>query len=168
MNIQRLSIGLIYACTAFMCAAFAQTSGTLNGTVNGPDGKPVPSASVMISGASGLTQNTVTGQDGTFAIANLPPGEYRVDVQVAAYKALSQENVEVTSGTPVSLTLTLEQGSPAEKVEVQGQASRIQDQNAQISRAYTGRVLTDLPIQDLNDQQLVEMMPGITPPVPFT
>jgi len=88
-----------------------------------------------------------------------------VEVEVPGFKRLSQQNVEVTSGSPINLTLGVERGSQAETVEVQGQAPLGDDRGAQVARAYAGRVITDLPIQDLNHQQLIELMPGVTPPL---
>jgi hypothetical protein len=167
MKLER-TFGLIFACATFAGVLAAQTSGVLNGKVTDHDGKPVPSASVMVSGASGLTQTAVTMPDGDFSIANLPPGIYRVEVHSSGYKSLRNDNVDVAANIPVTLPLPLAAGSPAETVEVQGQQSLAQVQNAEIGRAYSRRSLADVPVQDLSSQQQVERMPGITPPVPWT
>jgi hypothetical protein len=122
----------------------------------------------MVTDSTGFARNAAGKQDGTFSIPNLPPGTYRVQVEVPGFKRLSQENVQVMAGTPVNLQLGMEAGSERESVEVEGHAPLAQDQNAQIAHSYTGRVISELPVQDLNHEQLVEIMPGVTPPAVTT
>lgn len=87
-------------------------------------------------------------------------------MEVTGYRRLSQDNVQVISGQPVRLTLGMQTGSTSETVAVAGEAPMIQDQNAEISRAYNSRLISQIPLQDRNTEQLVELMPGNTPPVP--
>ena len=148
-------------------ALLAQTPAALHGKVTGPDGKPLPSASVVVTGSSGATKNTVTSSDGYFHVENLPPGPYHVDVQLSGYKSLSESNVHVDSPDHPVLELTMEPGDASDKIQVQGQVSSLQDDNATINRTYSSAGLTDIPVKDLNSQQLVEKMPGISPPVTF-
>lgn len=150
--------------TLLLSVAWGQTSGTLSGKITAADGSPVPGASVMITDSTGFARSTVAAQDGTFSIQNLPPGSYRVQVESSGFKRLSQENVQVMPGTPVNLQLGLETGSNRETVEVEGHAPLAQDQDAQVAHSYTGRIVSELPVLDLNHEQLVELMTGITPP----
>jgi len=64
------------------------------------------------------------------------------------------------------LTLGVQAGNSNETVEVSGDAPMIQDQNAEVSRAYNSRLISQVPLQDRNTEQIVELMPGNTPPVP--
>ena len=74
--------------------------------------------------------------------------------------------MQVLAGQPIRLTLGMEVGSNTETVEVAGDAPMIQDQNGEISRAYNSRTISQLPLQDRNTEQLVDLMPGVTPPMP--
>ncbi len=168
MKLQKLLLLVSLIAAVLGVPAFGQTMGNLSGKVTAPDGSPVPSASIMITDSTGFARNAAGGQDGTFRVANLPPGTYRVQVEVPGFKRLSQDNVQIVAGTPVSLQLGMEAGSERESVEVAGHAPLAQDQNAQIAHSYAGRVLSELPVQDLNHQQLVELMPGVTPPAATT
>jgi hypothetical protein len=165
MKRYRLLISIFSYSTFILSALYGQNSGALNGKVTAANGAPVPSASVLINDSTGFARNAVTGQDGSFTIQNLPPGTYRVEVDVPGFKRLSQDNVQVNAGTPVNLQLGLEAGSQQESVTVQGQAPLADDTSARIAHSYAGRILNELPVIDLNHEQLVEMMPGVTPPV---
>ncbi|HWE51857.1 MAG TPA: carboxypeptidase regulatory-like domain-containing protein, partial [Bryobacteraceae bacterium] len=152
----------------FALGLYGQTTGSISGKVTAPDGRAIPTASVTVTSATGATQTAVTGQDGTFTISNLQPGPYRVDVQVNGYSPLTQNDVQVSTGGPITVALALQPGNSTQKIQVQGQSSSIQDDNATIARAYSSGSVTDPPIIDLNHQQLVEKMPGVQPPVTFS
>ncbi|HEY3841006.1 MAG TPA: TonB-dependent receptor [Bryobacteraceae bacterium] len=146
---------------------FSQETGTLNGTVTNAAGAGVPQANVTVkNNGTGLSQSVITNQSGGFMVANLPPGTYTVSVEITGYRRLSQENVQVVAGQPIRLTLGMEAGSNKETVEVAGEAPMIQDQSGDISRAYSSRTISQLPLLDRNTEQFVELMPGNTPPAP--
>jgi hypothetical protein len=87
---------------------------------------------------------------------------------VPGYRRLSQDNIQIVGGQAVRLTLGMQAGNVNETVEVSVDAPMVQDQNAEISRAYNSRLLLQLPLQDRNSEQLVELMPGNTPPMTAT
>ncbi len=145
---------------------FGQNTGTLTGTITNATGAAVPNANVVITTSSGGSQTIRTDQSGSFSVSNLAPGTYTVSVEVDGYRRLSQNNVQILAGQPVRLTLGVEAGNIDETVEVAATAPMVQDQNGEISKAYTSRVVSQLPLQDRNSEQLVELMPGITPPAP--
>ncbi|HKD09747.1 MAG TPA: TonB-dependent receptor [Bryobacteraceae bacterium] len=147
-----------------MSGALGQNSGALSGKVTGSSGSAVSNASVLVTDSTGFARNAVTGQEGEFTINNLPPGTYRVEVQVPGFKRLTQENVQIAAGTPVNLQLRLEGGSDQDSVTVAANAPLADDASAQVAHSYAGRVLSELPVQDINHTQLSEVTTGVTPP----
>ncbi len=70
--------------TLFVPAASAQTAATVTGTVLDPSGLVVPGVTVTArSGATGLVRTGVTGPEGRFVIAQLPPGVYEIRAEIA-------------------------------------------------------------------------------------
>lgn len=163
--LRKFLFGLTSLCTVFLFLTFAQNTGTLNGKITAADGSPVPSASITITDSSGQARSAISAQDGTFSVNNLPPGTYRVDVEGPGFKRLSQENVQVTADTPVNLQLGMQAGSASDTVQVQGEAPLGDDRDAQMGQGYSGNVMSELPVYDLNHEQLVEMMTGVGAPV---
>jgi Carboxypeptidase regulatory-like domain len=115
---------IVLACLTVPWLAMGQaTTGSVSGVVTGPDGKPLPGATVTISGPLlPRGQATTTLSDGAFRFAALPPGTYHVkaelpglgkfeqdvvvsvgrDTQVRpAIKATAQEVVTVSAATPL-------------------------------------------------------------------
>ncbi|PYP18686.1 MAG: hypothetical protein DMD52_01340 [Gemmatimonadetes bacterium] len=78
------------------------TSGdTLSGRVTDSDGAAVPSAAVLISE---LHRVATSGADGTFQLADVPPGQYTVIVRHVGFAPFARE---VSVHGPTSLTVTL-------------------------------------------------------------
>src|SRR5437764_8157361 len=121
MQIRKTIIGCAFLCSTFLGNLAAQNTGSLIGTVMGTDSHPLPSASVNVSGPSGVSQNTVTDSNGKFSVSNLAPGSYRLEIRATGYRTLSQGNVTVNTGAPVELNINMLQGNPVETVQVQGQ-----------------------------------------------
>jgi hypothetical protein len=102
------SIALLLLGTASL---LAQTKASLSGTVTGSDGRRIASAIVTAMGTSKLpwsVANSTSGPDGSFSFFNLPPGPYRLCVQVPAGGYL-----DPCSWSPIPPTVTLTAGQPA-------------------------------------------------------
>src|SRR5438477_4731291 len=159
----QLLVLLLFACAAI---GYAQPAGgTLSGTITSPSGAAVANAAVTVTNTStNASQRVLTAPDGTFTISGLTPGTYRLEVESAGYKRTSQQSLDLT-GTPGPITITLEPGSMSESVEIKAHAPMIQTDNSEMSVGLNMRTVQELPIVDRNHQELVNLQPGITPPV---
>jgi hypothetical protein len=162
--IRKFLLGVFSLCTLFLFIALGQNTGTLTGKVTAPDGRPVPSASVTVVDQSGQTRSAISGPDGAFTVANLPTGTYEVDVEVPGFKRLSQQNVAINPGSPIVLQLGMQAGNMHETVQVQGQAISLEDRNAEMGRGLDANVMQPLPVFDINHEQLLDLMTGISIP----
>jgi hypothetical protein len=111
---------LIFGSCFFALPAQAQlgTAGTIQGTVQDPSGAAVPGAQIEISNpVSGYHRTTATGQDGSFTFANVPFNPYHLVVKAAGFAAFT-EDVEVRSGVPVTVAISLKLAAAATTVTV--------------------------------------------------
>jgi hypothetical protein len=76
---------------------------TLVGTIQRPDGSPLPHATVMLEGTS---QTATTGRDGSFSMRGLPPGTQTLSVRSVGFEAVEQV-VELTNRAVGRVTVTL-------------------------------------------------------------
>jgi hypothetical protein len=81
----------------FATAALAQTTSTIIGVVtDASTGKPVEGAVVIATGPNLQgEQSAVTGRDGSFRITLLPPGQYKLAVQVAGFRPGERSDIRL-------------------------------------------------------------------------
>lgn len=93
------------------------------GTVHDPSGAVVPGARIkVISSDKQRAEVTVSREDGTFRIAPLPPGQWRIEVAKEGFALLRMEGVAVAGPEPVQLKLSLAVGGASERLTVAAEA----------------------------------------------
>ena len=106
----------------FSVVAFAQlgNSGSIEGVVKDPSGGVVPNATVDISyPISGFTRSTSTASDGTFRFTNIPFNPYHLVLTASGFAPYVQD-VEIRSGVPTLVQITVRLGTAADSITVQG------------------------------------------------
>jgi hypothetical protein len=104
-----------------ICAAAgvcAQTTATLNGTVQDQSGAVIPGAMVVVENT--LTQyraQTESKEDGTFSVKNIPFHSYQVSVQRAGF-APFQQSISLRSNVAFSLSVTMALSASTDSVTV--------------------------------------------------
>jgi iron complex outermembrane receptor protein len=86
-----LAAALLYGVPA------AAQNGRIRGTVRDASGGPLSGVTVRAQGMA-LTRRATTGADGTYSIANLPPGVYAVAASLPGLRTQSQQDVNVAAG----------------------------------------------------------------------
>src|SRR5579883_2529496 len=144
--------------------AWAQ-AGTLSGTVADPSGKPVPDSVVTITNTdTHVSQKAISGPDGSFMVS-VAPGTYKVDLEAAGFKHMTLDSIEVSAGAAAQINPKLQPGATVEVVQLKADAAEIQDTPPEVERAYSQTAIQSLPVFDRNYGQLINLMPGVTPPV---
>ena len=80
------------ASLADVAVAVGASAGTVEGVVRDKAGQPLPGATVGIANLdTGMSSNAVSTSDGTFAVASLPVGRYRVTISKDGLRPASVE-----------------------------------------------------------------------------
>ena len=143
--------------------ALAQTSntGTLVGTVSGPDGV-IPGATVTITDdQTGRERIVVTGEEGGFNVTQLQFGTYTVKVSAQGFKTFTATQLKIDASRDYSLPVALEIGSIQEEVTVVAGADVINQTNGELSTTISPREVKDLPINGRNPLNLLNLLPGV-------
>ncbi len=87
----------------FVCTiARATIFGSVQGIVHDPQHKPVADASLTLKSAtSALSQSTQTNDEGEFAFATVPVGDYVVSVTQPGFDSMQQSVTVVADSAPV-------------------------------------------------------------------
>jgi hypothetical protein len=150
----------------FSSLALAQRDlGTITGTVSDPSGAVLPGANITITeAATGQSYKLQTSGAGDYTRPALPPGTYTVTAEAQGFRGVTQQNVEVTSGSRVGINLTLQVGAVSESVAVTTEAPVVQSESTELGARLNTTAVSDLP---LGGQRvftyLARLTPGVVP-----
>jgi hypothetical protein len=95
----------------------------LRGTVVDPNGAVVPGATITARNiATGISRSTTSGDDGSYTLVALPPGEYEITVEAATFKKVTISPVRLTVGQAAELRIPMEVGAASAEVTITGDA----------------------------------------------
>jgi hypothetical protein len=161
MRKQVLILAMLFL-TSFVPVAAAQTAATVAGTVLDPSGLVVPGVTVTArSGATGLVRTDVTGPEGRFVIAQLPPGVYEIRAEIAGFKPHVRPEVTLTVAQTLSLNITLQVGEVSIVDVVTGGVSAINTATSELSYLVTGEQIEQIPLNGRNYTDLALLQPGV-------
>jgi hypothetical protein len=145
-------------------SAFAQTT-SLSGVVTDPSGAIIPDAIVTVTNtATSASRNTVTDGAGVYNLQQLAPGLYGVEAQrpgFATYKLA--EPLRLQTATPAELNITMTLGQVSETINVVGEATQINTENAALGNPFVEVQIRQLPLLTRNVVQLLSLQAGVTP-----
>src|SRR5262245_51625811 len=100
-------------------AGQAGFTGSIAGTVTDDTQASIPDAAVIVTNAATNQSITVrTDRSGTYFAPNLPPGTYRIDINVTGFKHLVRSGITLQIDQRDRVDLTLETGVLAETIDV--------------------------------------------------
>ena len=106
----------------FLCVStFAQApTGSIGGIVFDPDAKVIAGAEVIIvNDLTRVQYKTKTNSEGIYAVPNLPPGPYRVQVSKVGFKTLIKPDILLNVQDAITLNFTLPIGAESISVTVE-------------------------------------------------
>src|SRR5690348_15484336 len=96
--------GFCLALMAFTSIAFAQGSGTIQGTVTDPTGAVSPQAAITaVNVNTGVETARVTTAAGLYVLSPLAPGEYTVKVSAVGFQTVTREHLVVEALATIGL-----------------------------------------------------------------
>src|SRR5262245_4302052 len=150
---------------SFAISAFAQSAGSITGTVKDANGSAVAGATVSLVNSAGSVAHTVTtNEDGIFVSPQLPPGAYVIKVEKSGFKKVEKTNVILTTGDKLNAgDFTLSVGEVTEAVQIQADAGQLQikTESGERSDIITNRQIRDIAINGRNILDLTRVTPGV-------
>ncbi len=144
---------------------FAQTTfGSIVGVVNDATGAPVADAQVTLTNTgTNEKRPATTSPAGLYQFVNLPPGQYRLDVEKTGFKKEGRTDVTVATASTVKIDFALEVGSLEQTVEVTAQTPLLQAETSSLGQVIDQRETNNLPLNGRNPMSLVALVPSVVP-----
>jgi hypothetical protein len=139
-------------------------AGTVQGTVKDPTGGVMVAVAVEITNpVSGLKRTATTDAAGRFVFRNLPQNPYHVAVAAQGFQKLERD-VDVRSGVPIDLDLSLKLEGATSSVEVVGHAEDLLERDPTAHVDIDQSLIDKLPLASSSsglNQVITLASPGV-------
>src|SRR2546426_1959051 len=137
--------------------------GTILGTITDQSGAAIGGAKVTVRNLdTGQTRETVTTDDGSYTVRELPIGNYSITVEKTAFSTGAVTGVRVEVSIERRADVTLQAGEVSQRIEVSAEILPQVETTADTLGGTIGFTLaTDLPINGRDYTKLIYMVPGV-------
>jgi outer membrane receptor protein involved in Fe transport len=160
MNASATRLTPCIAAFLLFCAAasaVAGTTGKLAGRVVDTKNEPLPAVNIVLSGTK---LGGVTDPDGYYAILNIPPGAYTVEVRLVGYRKFTSKGVQISVNSTTKLDASLQDESiTAEGVVVTAERPIVDVGATSTTATISDNDIKTLPVQELQD--IVNLQAGV-------
>lgn len=141
---------------------------TFSGIVKDSQGALIQGARVILtSTAQGTTRQSLTNSDGSYAIPDLLPGEYRADVSSKGFAHAQYSGVVLEGGKTFTLDSTLAPASQVTTVSVTAASQTVSLAQSMLQGQITENTIESIPLNGRNFLELAYLIPGNRPAPTF-
>jgi hypothetical protein len=145
-------------------SAKAQTfRGTILGTVTDSSGLPLTAATVTVKNReTGLARTTLTGEDGSYIVTELPIGSYTVTISQSGFQTSVTSDVVVNVAGERRVDVALKPGQVSQTVEVSGaDLPQVETTTNELGGVLTSQTVQDIPVNGRDYTKLIYLNPGV-------
>ena len=160
-SVALLLTSCLLACCPTLAFAQTQTTGRIAGSVKDQNRALIVGAEVITtSKATGEARKVTSDDAGSYSVAFLPPGEYRLSISANGFepRVFPAIRVSITETTTRDATLIVT-GVTTETVLITA-APLLQTGGPQLGRVVDARTVSELPLATRNFTQILGLSPG--------
>ena len=148
-------------------SVFAQdATGRIIGVVTDATGAVVPHAKITVTNtATGIKNETTTGDDGSYQVLLLPIGAYTVAAEAPGFRRTVTGGEKLEINQSLKVDVKLEVGQTTETVQVEANASGVETVNSTLGASVTSTQIVKAPLNGRNVMDLAKLLPGVIPAV---
>jgi carboxypeptidase family protein/TonB-dependent receptor-like protein len=163
----RYVLVLLVVLIGFSFSTFAQSSGTIVGTVTDPSGAVVPNVAVTLTNTdTSLTRVIPTNDSGQYVAVDLPLGHYKVKAEAKGFKVAEQKDIVLTVGDRIRVDFQMQLGAAQETVTVESTAVHVQTDSGEVSSLISGEEVAQLSTNGRTIYSLTLLTPGASSNMP--
>lgn len=143
--------------------SFAQTTGTISGTVTDQTGAVIPKATVTLTQtATSTIRSVTTDASGHYVGSLLPLGPYQMSVSANGFQTTKKAGIDLEAEASLTVNFTMVPASASSTVTVQAAPVAIQTNNASLGQVIHGQQVADMPLNGRNFAELATLAPGVS------
>jgi len=143
-------------------SAAQSPTGTISGIVTDPTGATIAGAEVLVvNDATRIQFPGQSNEEGIYVVANLPPGNYRVQVSKVGFKTIIKPDIVLNVQDALAINFKLPLGAVSEVVTIQGGAPLVNTESAAVSTVIDRQFVENLPMNGRSFNTLLQLTPGV-------
>ncbi len=159
---------ILFLATMSLATMAQLPTATLNGTITDPSGTAVPGAKVRITNqATGVSRETNSDSGGLYIFANLPPGDYTLNVEGSGFAASEVKDVRLEVGRASTVDFKLALAKLGSTVTVIAGEGQVQLTQSEVQGLVTAETIANIPLNGRNFLELAYLIPGNRPATNF-
>jgi len=158
-----LGFAFLLCFSIFLPNAAAQYRAGIKGVILDPQGNTIAAATVTLTNLeTNKTEQVSSDQAGIYNFLSLPPGHYKIEVEMAGFKKQTLDHVQVAGEQTQGINITLQLGEVTQSVTVSGDTVPALDtESGNISGTLTTNEIQNLPSLGRDPFQLLRLAPGV-------
>ncbi|HZI50068.1 MAG TPA: carboxypeptidase-like regulatory domain-containing protein, partial [Pyrinomonadaceae bacterium] len=159
-DILKVVVVILFLAAPVLCQT--SSTGALTGTLTDANGGVVAGVQVSaINEATGERREVVSQDNGTYMVALIPPGSYRLEFSRTGFKKTIRAGLLVNVTETTRLDIQLEVGQVNETVNVSAGAELLQTDSPVLGNVVGAERISNMPLSTRNYTQIVGLSPGI-------
>ena len=155
-----VSLAVLAAVLVSGGTAYAQNA-QINGTLKDQSGAVLPGVTVTAKNeATGLTRTIVSGGDGQYRLAALPPGEYSLTAELSGFSKEARTQIVLVIDQNAIIDFTMKPAALTETVTVQGESPIVDTTTSSVATSVSTTQIQDLPVASRRWIDLAMLTPG--------
>ncbi len=142
--------------TGLETAVWAQGTAQVSGAVTDQSGAVLPGVEITLTQtATGQVRTIISNEVGSYVVANLPIGPYRIEATLPGFRTFVQTGLVLAIGANIVVNVALEVGQVAETVEVQSDAIAVETRTTSIGQLMDNVRILELPLNGRDVSSLI-------------
>ena len=143
---------------------FAQTTGSITGTVIDDTGAAVAGAEVFVlNPATGIRQSAKSNSTGEYLVAGLGASTYDVTITAPGFKTFQAKRMILRVGEKLRVDTKLVIGQVTSQIVVEGSSvGKVETQSSELAGTITGEQITQLELNGRDFATLIKLIPGVS------
>src|SRR5262249_6246952 len=113
---------------------------------------------------TGRVRATLSGQDGSYVLPDLPVGPYKLEVSAQAFASYVQSGIVLQVGNNVQINVSLQVGTVAQELQVTSDATMVETSDTSVSEVIDQRRIINLPLNGRQATDLILLSGGAAMP----
>src|SRR6516164_3111991 len=144
-------------------SGFAQTTGTITGTVTDKSRAVIPGVEIVITNTgTDQSRTTLTNESGHYYAGALSPGSYKVSASLAGFEMTIHSGITLTVGSEAVIDFSLQPGQISQTVDVNAEVPLVNTTPASTAGLINEEQVKDLPLNGRSWDSLVTLNPSTT------